>query len=202
MLASGLACRTWADLFLHRVAVKQASYLQTCLRKATNPKYAWYLQQCWEPHSWQCLFLAGLWESWVGWSLIYSEKPILRAAICITGCCEHPPVSPELEQGLLKASVERRAQMDIGNTGKVKCFSSFSFSPLPFDRNVAKGFLMSQALFSDAVSPPHLYCVFMLLSSPSPPEKLCSCLLLPLSWLGTGGDGSLEWDTSSLSLSV
>lgn len=92
--------------------------------------------------------------------------------------------------------------MNIGNTGKVKQFSPFSFTPLPFDREVAKGFLMSQALFSEAVSPPRLYSVFMLLSSPSPPEKLRSCFLLPLSWLGTGRDGSLEWDTSSLSSSV
>lgn len=92
--------------------------------------------------------------------------------------------------------------MNIGNTGKVKRFSSFSFSPPPFDRNVVKGFLTSQALFSESVSPLRLYSTFMLLSSPSPPEQLRSCFLLPLSWLGTGGDGSLEWDTSSLSLSV
>lgn len=66
------------------------------------------------------------------------------------GCCEHPPVSPELQQGSCKAFVKRRAQVNIGNTGKVKRFSPFSFPPLPFDRDVAKGFLMSQALFSGA----------------------------------------------------
>lgn len=176
--------------------------MQTCLRKSTKSRYACYLQQCWEPHSWQCLFLAGLGESQIAWSLIYSKKLILRAAMCVTGCCEHPPVSPELEQQSFKAFVKRRAWLNTGNTGKIKRFSPFSFPPLPFDRDIAKGFLMSQALFSGAFLPSSLYSVFMLLSSPSPPEKLCSCFLLPLSWLGIEGDGSLEWDTSSLSLSV
>lgn len=130
--------------------------------------------------------IAGLGELWVGWSLIHSVKLIL-----------HPPVPPEHKQGLLKASIQRRAQMNIGNTGKVKHFSPFSF----FDRDVAKVLLMSQALFSEAVSPPCLYSAFMLLSIfPIPSSKAGSCFLLPLSWLGTGGDRSLEWDTSSLSL--
>lgn len=176
--------------------------MQSCLRKPTTSRCACCLQQCWEPHSWQYLFLAGLGEPQIVWSLIYSKKLILRAATCVMGYCEHPPVSPELQQGSCKAFVKRRAQVNIGNTGKVKRFSPFSFPPLPFDRDVAKGFLMSQALFSGAFFPSSLYSMFMLLSSPSPPKKLCSCFLLPLSWLGTEGDGSLEWDTSSLSLSV
>lgn len=60
---------------------------------------------------------------------------------------------------------------------------------------------MSQSLFSEAVSLPHLYSAFMLLSIfPIPSPKAGSCFLLPPSWLGTEGDGGLEWDTSSLSL--
>lgn len=63
-------------------------------------------------------------------------------------------------------------------------------------------FLVSQALLPETLSPNHLFSLFALLSFPSPPKKLCSCFLLPLSWLGTREGGCLKWDTSSLSLSV
>lgn len=46
---------------------------------------------------------------------------------------------------------------------------------------------MSQALFSETISPPHLHSTFMPLSSLSPPKKLHFCFLLLVSWLGTGG---------------
>lgn len=61
--------------------------------------------------------------------------------------------------------------------------------PPPFSRGVAKVFLTSQALFSDAVSPPPLRSTFMFPPSPCPAEKPCSRLPLPLSWPGTGETG-------------
>ena len=89
--------------------------------------------------------------------------------------------------------------MNMGNAGKVKHFFPFSFSLQSLTEMLLRIFSCLRPLTLKLFL---LYSAFMLLSSPPPPKKLHSCFPLPLSWLGTGGDGSLEWDTSSLSLSV